>query len=89
MTYARCSRHRFNNTGSNHITIARHTARGPTRLCKFTKWHHERRKSPWETENIARKPAKPMLNTPGDAIPVHAANPHKRHSQPANPHKPG
>jgi len=84
MTYAPRSRH----TVSNHVIISRHTARGPTHLCKFKKWHHERHQSLWEAETIARKPTKPMLNTSGDAIPVHAANPHKHHQQPANPHKP-
>ena len=79
---------RSHHTVSNHITAACYTARGRTRLCKLKKWHHERRKNLWGAENIAQNPVKPMLNTSGDVISVHALNQHKHHPQPVNPHKP-
>ena len=78
---------RSRQTVSKHVIISRHTARGRTRLCKRKKWHHERRKNLWGAENIAQKPIKPMLNTSGDVIPVHAVKKHKHEPQPANPHR--
>jgi hypothetical protein len=79
---------RPSHTVSNHVMISRHTASHSTHLCKFTKWHHERRQNLWKTKNIVRKPTKPMLKKSGGSPSAHAANSNTQIVQTANPHKP-